>query len=147
MLCVRAFVCLVVVSLPRLEDSYVVVVVVVVVSCLHGADVLQGFHSIISHSKLKDSLSPTLKFAALTAALVHDIGHPGRNNKFLIDSKKTRTDVVVLLLFLRCRCFSMLLFCLFLSYYFFFFFFFFNYSIPGISVARHCHTIQRSICT
>ncbi len=90
----RAFVCLVV-FLPRLEDSYVVVVVVVVVSCLHGADVLQGFHSIISHSKLKDSLSPTLKFAALTAALVHDIGHPGRNNKFLIDSKKTRTDIVV----------------------------------------------------
>ena len=56
-------------------------------NCLHGADVMQGYHSIIYNSKLKDSLSSTLKFAALTAALVHDIGHPGRNNKFLIDCK------------------------------------------------------------
>ena len=91
----RARACLPFCVPQRLEDSYVVVAVVaVVVSCLHGADVLQGFHSIISHSKLKDSLSPTLKFAALTAALVHDIGHPGRNNKFLIDSKKTWTKLL-----------------------------------------------------
>ena len=56
-------------------------------SCLHGADVLQGLHSIIVNSTLKDALSPTLKFAALSAALVHDIGHPGRNNKFLCDEE------------------------------------------------------------
>merc|ERR1712166_1300030 len=55
-------------------------------NCLHGADVLQGLNSLMNDSTLKDALTPTLKFAALTAAVVHDIGHPGRNNKFLIDT-------------------------------------------------------------
>ena len=55
-------------------------------SALHGADVLQGLHSILGNSSLKTALSPTLMFSALTAAFVHDIGHPGRNNKFLMDS-------------------------------------------------------------
>ena len=55
-------------------------------NCLHGADVLQGLHSILENSTLKEALTPTLKFAALTAAVVHDIGHPGRNNKFLVDT-------------------------------------------------------------
>ena len=51
---------------------------------LHAADVTQTLNHFLTLGGLGSSLQSTTKFAALFAALVHDIGHPGRSNNFLI---------------------------------------------------------------
>ena len=69
---------------------------------LHGADVMQGLHAMLSKtgvvqvyesdgatkcnvpSALSHALSRVNHFGALLAALCHDIGHPGYTNRFLV---------------------------------------------------------------
>ena len=52
---------------------------------LHGADVMQGLFSIITNnSKLLEKTPSVMLFGALVAALVHDVGHIGRTNHFLV---------------------------------------------------------------
>ena len=52
---------------------------------LHGADVMQGLFSIImKNRRLMEKTPPVMLFGALVAALVHDVGHVGRTNHFLV---------------------------------------------------------------
>ncbi|KAK3601323.1 hypothetical protein CHS0354_011925 [Potamilus streckersoni] len=51
---------------------------------LHGADVAQTVHTIISQSKLVNWLSDLEVFATIFAALVHDYEHTGTTNNFHI---------------------------------------------------------------
>ncbi|TPX59077.1 hypothetical protein PhCBS80983_g02741 [Powellomyces hirtus] len=50
----------------------------------HGADVLQAMHCFLNVSNME--LRDVELFAAYIAAAVHDLDHPGLNNKFLIES-------------------------------------------------------------
>lgn len=53
---------------------------------IHAADVLLGTNYLISSSGILQYLSTNEFFAALFAALIHDLGHPGVNNAFLIST-------------------------------------------------------------
>lgn len=54
-------------------------------NCIHGGDVLQSLHCILQSSNvLREATPPTMMFACLVAALVHDVGHVGRTNHFLV---------------------------------------------------------------
>ena len=56
-------------------------------SCLHGADVMQGLHAMMHQSpKTLETLPRTVILAALVAAFCHDVGHPGRTGRFLINT-------------------------------------------------------------
>ncbi|KAL0486744.1 cAMP phosphodiesterase regA [Acrasis kona] len=50
----------------------------------HCIDVTQYAYMLVNDSKLGSMLSLADKFMQLTAALVHDVGHPGVNNNYLI---------------------------------------------------------------
>lgn len=54
----------------------------------HAADVLVTMNWCLDHSALIDhNLSNFERFALLIAAIIHDVGHDGRNNQFHIDTK------------------------------------------------------------
>lgn len=53
-------------------------------NALHAADVTQAMHHFLTLGGLGSSLDPTTKFAALFAAVIHDISHPARTNSYLI---------------------------------------------------------------
>lgn len=52
----------------------------------HAADVLVSMHHLLFEMHLGRELTKVEAFAAIFAAAVHDINHPGRNNNFLIRS-------------------------------------------------------------
>lgn len=52
-------------------------------NALHGADVCQAMFYVITTGGLAQHLSAEFRLAALLAAAVHDVGHPGVNNVFL----------------------------------------------------------------
>mmetsp|Transcript_25800 Transcript_25800/g.33823 ORF Transcript_25800/g.33823 Transcript_25800/m.33823 type:complete len:600 (+) Transcript_25800:58-1857(+) len=58
-------------------------------SALHAADVCQAVFYFLSHGGLSTDLEVDHTFAVLLAALVHDVGHPGRNNKFLVETQNS----------------------------------------------------------
>ena len=51
---------------------------------LHGLDVGQSMHFFLAAAGLGAAMLPTERLAALTAALVHDMGHWGLNNGWLV---------------------------------------------------------------
>lgn len=51
---------------------------------LHGADVLHAVHLLLSGEKLSSVFTDLEVFAALFAALIHDVDHPGLTNQFLV---------------------------------------------------------------
>lgn len=53
---------------------------------IHATDVLLGTNYLICSSGILPHLSNNEFFAALFAALIHDLGHPGVNNAFLIQT-------------------------------------------------------------
>ena len=56
-------------------------------NALHGADVMQSVcAALVNAAPLLDALSNESVFAALIAAAVHDVGHFGRTNNFLINT-------------------------------------------------------------
>lgn len=56
-------------------------------NALHGADVMQTMcASLVTSKPLLDALSSESVFAVLIAAAVHDVGHFGRTNNFLINT-------------------------------------------------------------
>jgi hypothetical protein len=58
-------------------------------NCIHGGDVLQSLHCVLMKSNvLREATPPTMMFACLMAALVHDVGHVGRTNHFLVSTYK-----------------------------------------------------------
>eukprot|EP00048_Salpingoeca_helianthica_P001916 m.52750 g.52750 ORF g.52750 m.52750 type:complete len:854 (-) comp11793_c0_seq1:188-2749(-) len=59
----------------------------------HGADVMHSVHVLLDTPGLLDCFSDIEMFAALVAAAVHDVNHPGRTNAFLV---KTSSPLAVL---------------------------------------------------
>lgn len=53
----------------------------------HGADVTQATYCIYHNSHLRELLTDWEKVALFLAAAVHDLGHPGVNNLYLIKTK------------------------------------------------------------
>ena len=57
-------------------------------NALHGVDVMQTMYSTLSNNvEMTSKLSNANVFAILIAAAVHDVGHPARNNQFLITTQ------------------------------------------------------------
>jgi len=54
---------------------------------IHAIDVTQYVFIFISSDKIKEMLTLEEKFMILTAALCHDVDHPGVNNNFLINTQ------------------------------------------------------------
>jgi len=54
---------------------------------LHGADVCQTVFYFMRKGGLMQDLEVDKTFAILLSALVHDVGHPGLNNKFLVQTQ------------------------------------------------------------
>ncbi|KAM4826268.1 high affinity cAMP-specific and IBMX-insensitive 3',5'-cyclic phosphodiesterase 8A isoform 2-T2 [Thomomys bottae] len=52
----------------------------------HAADVLQATAYFLSRERIKEVLEPVDEVAALIAATIHDVDHPGRTNAFLCNS-------------------------------------------------------------
>ncbi|XP_012867313.1 PREDICTED: high affinity cAMP-specific and IBMX-insensitive 3',5'-cyclic phosphodiesterase 8A [Dipodomys ordii] len=52
----------------------------------HAADVLQATAYFLSRERVKEALDPVDEVAALIAATIHDVDHPGRTNAFLCNS-------------------------------------------------------------
>ena len=52
---------------------------------IHAADVLQTTHHMLTHRALHGVTTDVDRLAALIAAAVHDYGHPGLNNNFLVE--------------------------------------------------------------
>ena len=59
---------------------------------LHAASVVASLAFFLEQPTLSRQLTPLDRLAALLAAMVHDVGHPGVNNSFL---ETTRADVAV----------------------------------------------------
>jgi len=53
---------------------------------LHGADVLHTTFALLQNPVLKDTFSDLEILAAILAAAAHDIGHPGVNNSFMVNT-------------------------------------------------------------
>lgn len=53
---------------------------------MHAADVLQIIHFVIQKGGLSELLSEEDIMAALCAAIIHDLDHPGVNNAFQVNS-------------------------------------------------------------
>ena len=53
---------------------------------VHATDVTQAMAYFLDHG-LKAQIEPKHVFTCLIAAVVHDVGHPGVNNHFLVDSQ------------------------------------------------------------
>jgi CheY-like chemotaxis protein len=53
----------------------------------HAVDVTQFIYIFINSAKVSDLLSLSEKFMVMTAGLFHDVGHPGVNNNFLINTQ------------------------------------------------------------
>ncbi|CAF0858053.1 unnamed protein product [Adineta steineri] len=60
---------------------------------LHRADVCQSMHVLLNSSGIKDVFNEFEILAAIFAAVVHDVHHPGLTNPFLI---KTKSDLAIL---------------------------------------------------
>lgn len=52
----------------------------------HAADVLHATAYFLSRDKIKETLDPIDEVAALIAATIHDVDHPGRTNSFLCNA-------------------------------------------------------------
>ncbi|XP_048185828.1 high affinity cAMP-specific and IBMX-insensitive 3',5'-cyclic phosphodiesterase 8A isoform X1 [Perognathus longimembris pacificus] len=52
----------------------------------HAADVLHATAYFLSRERVKEALDPVDEVAALIAATIHDVDHPGRTNAFLCNS-------------------------------------------------------------
>lgn len=57
---------------------------------LHAADVAQSTHVLLNTPALESVFAPIEVCAALFAACIHDVDHPGLTNQFLVNSSKFR---------------------------------------------------------
>ncbi|XP_008060280.1 high affinity cAMP-specific and IBMX-insensitive 3',5'-cyclic phosphodiesterase 8A [Carlito syrichta] len=55
----------------------------------HAADVLHATAYFLSRERIKETLDPIDEVAALIAATIHDVDHPGRTNSFLCNAGNT----------------------------------------------------------
>eukprot|EP00927_Polykrikos_kofoidii_P018594 TRINITY_DN18625_c0_g1_i1.p1 TRINITY_DN18625_c0_g1~~TRINITY_DN18625_c0_g1_i1.p1 ORF type:complete len:934 (+),score=195.03 TRINITY_DN18625_c0_g1_i1:117-2804(+) len=54
---------------------------------VHGCDVLTSTYRLLSRAHWRCWVSEIESFALLVAAIAHDVGHPGRTNPFLIETR------------------------------------------------------------
>ncbi|XP_030838542.1 uncharacterized protein LOC115922934 isoform X2 [Strongylocentrotus purpuratus] len=54
---------------------------------MHAADVCQAMHCYLQEEKLREALKPIEIMGALLGSAMHDLDHPGVNQKYLINSK------------------------------------------------------------
>jgi uncharacterized protein with GYD domain len=108
-------------------------------TALHGIDVMQGLHSMLSERSTSGitekpiTLTDEVLYSALLAALVHDVGHGGVSNRFLQRTKSvTFMHTNVILICVQSHCSFCLFCCFFLTQcsYIFFSFHPFNFSDP-----------------
>ena len=59
----------------------------------HAADVMCSLVFLINNSMLVDHIHPLELLVGIISALAHDVGHPGKNNRFLVMSKD---DIAIL---------------------------------------------------
>jgi class 3 adenylate cyclase len=59
----------------------------------HASDVFQTMHVLIQHLKLEKMMDRVNVFCMMTAALIHDYGHPGTNSEFLLASGDKRATL------------------------------------------------------
>ena len=59
----------------------------------HGADVMQSTHVLLNSETLKNVFSPLEVLAALFAAAIHDVDHPGFTNQYLVN---TNSDLALM---------------------------------------------------
>jgi hypothetical protein len=55
----------------------------------HAADVLHAAYHFVHNSPLRAKMTPMETWCLLVSAAVHDVGHPGVNNAFVISSKSS----------------------------------------------------------
>jgi len=56
-------------------------------NCIHGVDVMQATHWLLSTKSAAGMINDTDLFSALIAAVAHDVAHPGTNNAFEISRR------------------------------------------------------------
>mmetsp|Transcript_5237 Transcript_5237/g.14635 ORF Transcript_5237/g.14635 Transcript_5237/m.14635 type:complete len:489 (+) Transcript_5237:672-2138(+) len=60
---------------------------------IHAADVTQSLAVLLSYEEMRSQLSPIEQMVIVLAAISHDIGHPGVNNDFLINSESEEAKI------------------------------------------------------
>jgi len=60
---------------------------------IHAADVTQSLAVLLSYEAMRSQLTPMEHLAVVLAAITHDIGHPGLNNDFLVNSKSEEAKI------------------------------------------------------
>eukprot|EP00873_Tetraselmis_striata_P006345 jgi/Tetstr1/426609/TSEL_016886.t1 len=60
---------------------------------IHAADVTQSLAVLLSYEEMRSQLTPMEHLAMVLAAVTHDIGHPGLNNDFLVNSKSEEAKI------------------------------------------------------
>ncbi|XP_041484507.1 uncharacterized protein LOC121431091 isoform X2 [Lytechinus variegatus] len=60
---------------------------------MHAADVCQAMHCYLQEEKLREALTPIEIMGALLGSAMHDLDHPGVNQKYLINSKHHLADL------------------------------------------------------
>lgn len=73
--------------LQRLETSYLTEKDTPYHNSLHAADVTQSVHSLLMHHGLSAYFEHLSLLALILSAMVHDVGHDGRNNAFHVNSQ------------------------------------------------------------
>lgn len=58
-------------------------------NAIHAADVLLATNHLLKAKALEPIFTKLEVFAALVAAIIHDVDHPGRNNQFLVSTEDT----------------------------------------------------------
>ena len=61
-------------------------------NALHGADVTQTLHYFVQSGGMAQYMNQEMLFTSIVAALIHDCGHPGVNNSFLV---KTSDELAI----------------------------------------------------
>ena len=61
-------------------------------NALHGADVTQTLHYFVQSGGMSQYMNQEMIFTSIVAALIHDCGHPGVNNSFLV---KTSDELAI----------------------------------------------------
>ena len=51
----------------------------------HGVDVMNSFIYLVSYSQILNCISSVEILGCVIATLGHDVGHPGLNNRFLVN--------------------------------------------------------------
>jgi len=60
---------------------------------IHAADVTQSLGVMLSFPEVRDQLTPIEQLAIIMSVICHDVGHPGVNNDFLVNSQSEEAKI------------------------------------------------------